>query len=185
MRRVLLAAAAALLLLAGCSGGDDDSATQKPTFEAPAGIELDDPGTEAKVGATLTVAYPDTSETGTALALGVTSIEKAGRRDFALYSTPDGLQAYYVHVMIGNRGPNAAAFADGVPWWLHVSGDVLVPASPAPAGFTKCTAPKVAASMDAGASVEGCLLFFAPKGSTVSSVDFQPGDVTTAVRWTP
>lgn len=183
--RCLVPALAVGLLAAGCSG-DDEAAEPKPGFDVPAGIELSAPGTEVALGTSLVVGYPEASAaSGTALALKVDSVTPAPRRDLALFSVPAGMRAHYVQVTVGNRGPNAAAFDSGLPLWLHTSGDVLQPASPAPAGFRPCPAPTVPNPMPAGASAQGCLLYFVPSDQQVTSVDFQPGDVTTAVRWKP
>jgi len=103
----------------------------------------------------------------------------------ALYSIPDGMVPYYARIMVANRGPAPASFTGGSPWWLHVAGDTLVPASAAPPRFAKCRGLRVPEPLAAGRTVKGCLLFFVPRGTAVESVDFQPGDVTTAVRWTP
>ena len=182
-----LAAAVLVLALAACSGGDaEESTTSEPGFEVPAGLTLSEPGTEKAVGESLAVAYPSADdEAGTALTLGVAGIAKAPRRDLSLFTVPEGMQAYYVRVVMGNRGPAAAAFPDGAPWWLHLAGDVLVPPTATPAGLTACRAPKVGASFAAGQTAKGCLLFLAPRDTAVDSVDFQPGGVTTAVRWLP
>ncbi len=186
MIRTLVAAVAALLALTACSGGgSSEPEAPKAGFEVPAGITLTDPG-DQEVGTTATVAYPELEdEAGTALALGVAAFTKAPRRDLALYSIPDGMVPYYARVMVANRGPAPASFAQGSPWWLHVAGDTLLPASASPAGFAKCRGLKVPEPLAAGRTVKGCLLFLVPRGTVVESVDFQPGDVTTAVRWTP
>ncbi len=182
-----LVAVVALLALTACSGGESaEPDAPKAGFEVPAGITLTEPGTDQQVGTSVTVAYPHRQdEAGTALALGVAALTKAPRRDLALYSIPDGMVPYYARIMVANRGPAPASFAAGSPWWLHVAGDTLVPASAPPAGFAKCPGLRVPEPLAAGRTVKGCLLFFVPRGTAVESVDFQPGDVTTAVRWTP
>ncbi len=183
-----LAAVALLFALTACSGGDDADQSTEPTpgFEAPAGLSLSPAGTEKTFGESMAVAYPSASdEAGTALTLAVATLDRAPRRDLAMFSTPDGMQPYYLRIQMGNRGPADASFPAGLPWWLHVAGDVLVPATAAPASFSPCPAPKIAEPFAAGQSAKGCLLFFVPEGTEVESVDFQPGDVTTAVRWTP
>ena len=182
-----LAAAVLLLALAACSGGDAEESSAPDTgFEVPAGLTLSEPGTEKQVRESVAVAYPSADdEAGTALALGVARVTKAPRRDLSLFTVPEGMQPYYVRVVMGNRGPATAEFPEGPPWWLHLAGDVLVPPTATPAGLTACRAPKVGASLAAGQSAKGCLLFFVPRGTAVESVDFQPGDVTTAVRWRP
>ncbi|GAA3526328.1 hypothetical protein AFL01nite_05050 [Aeromicrobium flavum] len=183
MRRI--AAVALLLALAACSGGEaEQDAAPEPGFAVPQGLTLSEPGTEKKLGESLAVAYPSADdEAGTALALGVTTVTKAPRKHLALYRVPAGMDPYYVRVMVANRGPAVASFPAGPPWWLHVAGDVLVPPTAAPAGFTRCEAPRVGKTLPAAGSVKGCLLFFVPRGTAVESVDFQPGGVTTAVRW--
>ncbi|SKB10135.1 hypothetical protein [Aeromicrobium choanae] len=182
-----LAAAVLLLALAACSSGDaQESSASEPGFEVPTGLSLSDPGTEKKVRESMAVAYPSADdEAGTALTLGVARIDKVPRRDLSLFTVPEGMQPYYVRVVMGNRGPAAAEFPEGLPWWLHLAGDVLVPPTATPAGLTACAAPKVGASFAAGQTAKGCLLFLVPRGTAVESVDFQPGDVTTAVRWRP
>lgn len=181
-----LAVVALLAALTACSGGENaGSDDPKPAFAVPSGITLSEPGDPQKVGASTTVAYPDAQdEAGTALALGVGTVTTAPRRDLALFSIPEGMQPYYVSIMMANRGPAPASFPEGAPWWLHVSGDTLLPASSS-ASFTRCPGITVPEPLPAGQTVKGCVLFFVPKGTTVESVDFQPGDVTTAVRWTP
>lgn len=171
-------------LTSGC--GQDDDASSGPAFDVPAGVTLADPGTEKAVGESLTVAYPDDSASATALALTVASVTPAKDGDLALYSVTgaDGAQPYYVRVSTVNRGPAVADFAGGSGWWLHVSGDTLVPPTTAPAGFAPCPPADVTAPLAAAQERSACLLFFAPAGTTVRTVDFQPGDVTTAVRWT-
>ncbi|WP_269306932.1 hypothetical protein [Aeromicrobium sp. HA] len=167
-----LAAAALLLALSACSGGEDPAPQEAP---AP---------TETALGKSLAVDYPpDGAEDATALTLGVAGVTKAPARDLALFAVPDGMQAYYVRVVMGNRGPADAAFPEGAPWWVRAAGDVLVPATPAPSGLSTCKAPRLGATLAAGRTVRGCLLYFVPEGTAVESVDFQPGDVTTAVRW--
>lgn len=184
MRRIV--AVVLLLALTACSSGDaEEKSAPKGGFDVPAGLTLADPGTETTVGEGLAVGFPSADdESGTALALGVSKASKAPRRDLSLYRTPAGMQAYYVRVTVGNRGPAAAALPEGLPWWLHVAGDVLVPPTATPAGFAACPAPKVGKTMAAGQTAKGCLLFFVKKGTAVESVDFQPAGVTTAVRWT-
>jgi len=185
MKRAL-AAVVLLASLSACSSGSEAESEPTPAFEVPAGIELTDTEKDLKIGSGATVAYPDLEdEAGTALALGVGSLTKAPRRDLALFTIPDGMQPYYATVMVANRGPAPASFAEGSPWWLHVAGDTLVPASASPAGFTRCSGLTLPEPVPAGTTVKGCLLFLVPHGTAVESVDFQPGDVTTAVRWTP
>lgn len=186
MRKI--AALVLLLALAACSGGDDTDQSTEPTpgFEVPAGVTVSPAGTSKTFGESMAVPYPAaTDETGTALTLGVAGLNRAPRSDLALFTIPDGMQPYYLRIQMGNRGPGDASFPEGLPWWLHVTGDVLVPATAAPAGFSPCPAPKVAEPFPVGQSAKGCLLFFVPEGTEIESVDFQPGDVTTAVRWTP
>jgi hypothetical protein len=186
MRRI--AAVGLLLALAACTGSESGDAAGDPKaapgFAVPQGISLSDPGTERKLGQSLTVGYPAADdEAGTALALGVTTVAKAPKRHLSLYRVPAGMQPYYVRVMVGNRGPAAASFPAGVPWWLHVAGDVLVPPTAAPRGLARCVPPRVGKALPAGSTVKGCLLFFVPRGTAVESVDFQPAGVETAVRW--
>ena len=185
--RALAAAAVLLLTLTACSGGDTEKSSEStPGFDVPAGLTLSEPGTEKKVGESLAIGYPSAEdEAGTALALGVTRVVEAPRRDLSLYRIPAGMQPYYVRVMVGNRGPAEASFPEGLPWWLHVAGDTLVPATPTPGGFSTCAPPQVGRTMAAGTTAKGCLLFLVPKGTAVESVDFQPGGVATAVRWRP
>lgn len=186
MRKI--AAVVLLFALAACSGGGDEPKAEQTTaaFEAPAGVTVSPAGTEKKIGESMAFAYPDVDdEAGTVLAVGVPRLDKALRRDLSLFRIPDGMRPYYLRVAIGNRGPAPAAFPDGLPLWLHVAGDVLVPPTATPGGFRKCPAPRVAKPLAAGATVKGCLLYFVPIGTAVESVDFQPGDVTTAVRWRP
>ncbi|MFO6453589.1 MULTISPECIES: hypothetical protein [unclassified Aeromicrobium] len=167
-----LAAAALVLVLAACSGGEDAAPEEAP---APS---------ETSLGKALVVDYPsDDGEDATALTLGVAGVTKAPARDLAMFTLPAGMQPYYVRVVMGNRGPADAAFPEGAPWWVHAAGDVLVPATPAPSGLSTCRAPRLGATLAAGQTVRGCLLYFVPEGTAVESVDFQPGDVTTAVRW--
>lgn len=182
MRRLVLAAAL-LTLVAGCSGSDDSAAEPKPDFEVPSGVTLTDPGATLAFGEGAAVGYPDPGQT--ALTLRVDAIAKAKPADLRLYnvSGTTGKQAYYVTVTMGNRGPADATFPDGLPWWVHVDGDVLVPPSTMPAGFTACAAPKTGSPMPVGRATTGCLVFFVARATTIESVDFQPGDVTTAVRW--
>jgi len=167
-----LAAAALLLLLTACSGGEDAAPKQAPE------------PTETRLGQSVAVDYPSKdAEDATALTLGVAGVRKAPARDLALFAVPDGMQPYYVRVVMGNRGPADAAFPEGAPWWVHAAGDVLVPATAAPSGLSTCRPPRLGATLAAGQTVRGCLLYFVPEGTAVESVDFQPGDVTTAVRW--
>ncbi|MCD9152925.1 hypothetical protein [Aeromicrobium duanguangcaii] len=182
-----LAAAVLLFALTACSGGDTEKSSDSTAgLKVPAGITLSEPGTEKKVGESLAIGYPSADdEAGTALALGVTRVDKAPRRDLSLYRIPAGMQPYYVRVMVGNRGPAEASFPEGLPWWLHVAGDTLTPATAVPGRFAKCAPPKVGRTLAAGATAKGCLLFLVPRGTAVESVDFQPGGVTTAVRWRP
>lgn len=185
MKRTL-AAVALLAALTACSGGEQAAqGDPEPGFEVPAGITLSEPGDPRKVGTSATVAYPDAQdEAGTALALGVGTVTKAPRRDLGLFAIPDGMEPYYVSVMVANRGPAPASFPDGAPWWLHLAGDTLLPPSPS-AAFAKCPGIALPEPLPAGRTVKGCMLFLVPRGTAVQSVDFQPGDVTTAVRWTP
>ena len=185
MKRAL-AALVVLASLGACSSGGEASSEPTPAFEAPAGIELAEPGTDHKIGSGVTIAHPDLQgEAGTALGLGGGSLTKAPRRDLALFSIPEGMQPYYATVMVANRGPAPASFPEGAPWWLHLAGDTLLPPSASPAGFTRCSGLELPEPLPVGATVKGCLLFLVPQGTAVESVDFQPGDVTTAVRWTP
>lgn len=174
----------ASLFVGGCSGGDDGTssdATPSPSFEVPAGLEISPAGTEVSVGESLTLAFADE----TALALKVESVNRARARDLALFNLPDGVVPYYVRVVVANRGPAPASFGGAVPWWVHTDGDVLLPPTATPGGFAPCRAPRVPEPLPVGASAKGCLLFLVPADATVSTVDFQPADVTTAVRWTP
>ena len=167
-----LAAAALLLVLTACSGGEDAAPKQAPE------------PTETSLGQSVVVDYPsEDAEDATALTLGVAGVTKAPARDLALFAVPDGMQPYYVRVVMGNRGPADAAFPGGAPWWVHAAGDVLVPATAAPSGLSTCRAPRLGATLAAGQTVRGCLLYFVPEGTAVESIDFQPADVTTAVRW--
>lgn len=186
MMRTILATVL-LITLTACSSGDPEPTESTPTpgFEVPTGLTLSEPGTEVEVGTSLAVAHPRADDSsGTALALKVASIRKVPRRDLGLYSIPAGTVPRYVDVVVGNRGPHEARFEDG-PWWAHLSGDVLLPPTRTPGGLSQCRAPRIGRTMAAGEVAKGCLLFLVPKGSAIRSIDFQPGDVTTAVRWLP
>ena len=178
----VLVAMTAVLALAACSKSDDGPA--KVEFDVPGGGQITQPGTELKYGATALVAFPEGKPTA-ALSLQVKSVAPAGPGDLEMYSVPDDKDAYYVQVVIGNRGPAAVDSGESLPWWLRVSGNTQVPPSTAPARFKPCRAPKLTSVIPAGASAEGCLLFLVPAKSFVKSVDFQPNEEATAVRWLP
>lgn len=176
------------LALAGCSTSDEVPPVPTPKgFDVPAGVTLTQPGTSLELGEPATVVLDLGDGAASAVTVLVDEIRKGSIKDFRFFSLDEqgsSSTPYYVDLTVRNEGP-AGLGGSSVPLLAHSSGDTVYPASELVGDFEPCPSSALPGRFLADASATLCFIYLLPEGETLRTVDLQPTDAASAVRWRP
>lgn len=175
--------------LAGCSGPDEEPGTA-PTprgFDVPDGVTLTDPGSTVDVGDDATVVLDLGDGAASAVTVTVEKVRQGSLEDFRFFTLDErsrGATPYYVDATVRNDGP-AGLGGSSLPLLAHSDEDVVYPATELVGRFAPCPSSTVPDRFLAGASADLCFVYLLPRGERLRTVDLQPSDAASAVRWRP
>lgn len=184
------AALAGALTVSACSGPDDEpEAVPTPRgFEVPAGVTLTQPGAELDLDDPATVVVDLGDGAASAITTTVTDVRRGSvRKDFRSFSLDARSRAstpYYVDVTIHNDGP-AGLGGSSLPILAHSDANTVYPASELVGEFEPCPSSTLPGRFLPGSSATLCFVYLVPRGERLESVDLQPSDAASAVRWKP
>ncbi len=120
-------------------------------------------------------------------ALTVEKVRRGSIKDFRFFTLDERSRdatPYYVDATVRNDGP-AGLGGSSLPLLAHADDDVVYPASELVGRFRPCPSSALPKRFLAGASADLCFIYLLPRGTSLRSVDLQPGDAASAVRWRP
>ena len=190
--RILALAVATALVLAACGGEQQKKIADAPSLSLPTeivsvppGVKLTKPGTELKVGETATVGFAPNAKRSTALRLKVRRIYQGRISDLSRYDLAPAFRAstpYYVKAGVANVGDGQIG-RSAIPLWGLGDDNTLIGASGFTTSFTKCPSRALPRSFGKGASTRTCLMFLAPKGTTLVGVSYRPVMAEAPIVW--
>ncbi|MDR6119870.1 hypothetical protein QE370_003054 [Aeromicrobium sp. SORGH_AS981] len=189
VRVAVLGALGVGLVLSGCSRSEDEAeAAPSPSgFDVPDGVTLTDPGSTLDVGDEGTVVLDLGDGAASAVTVTVEKVRRGSIKDFRFFTLDEKSRdatPYYVNATVRNDGP-AGLGGSSLPLLAHADDDVVYPASELVGRFRPCPSSALPKRFLAGASADLCFIYLLPRGTSLRSVDLQPGDAASAVRWRP
>jgi hypothetical protein len=197
----------ACALLAACGGDSEDpdpapeptsssttsespstpTASDLPSLPVPEGVELTPQGSSLALREPAVVAYRPRQDAVAVLTVAVTHIERTTlRRSFAgwkLDASFAGVTPYFVRARLANSGDTDLG-GRPVPLYGVSSAGTLIEASTFRGSFEPCPSLPFPPVFAAGATHRACLVYLAPKGTTVEAVSFQPSEEFDPITWT-
>lgn len=183
-------AASVLVLALGAACSSADEAPPVPTpkgFDVPAGVTLTQPGTSLALGKPATVVLDLGDGAASAVTVIVDEVRKGTLKDFRFFSLDEQSSTatpYYVDLTVRNDGP-AGLGGSSLPVLAHSSAETVYPASELVGDFEPCPSSALPGRFLSGASATLCFIYLVPKGETLRTIDLQPSDASSAVRWKP
>lgn len=194
----------AALALSGCSGSDDTDGADKasdtssatssgsasesssPYLEVPAGVTLEDQGSELSVGDTATVAWEPRADTIGALDIQVEELEKTTFKSFTGWQLDDVTKQstpYFVRASVKNVGDTDLS---GVPVPLYIvdGTNTLIQASSFATPFKPCASTPLPKKFVGGTKAKVCLVYLAPDRGSLEAVSFRPTQEFDPITWT-
>ncbi|WP_370186656.1 hypothetical protein [Aeromicrobium sp.] len=189
VRVPLLAALAVGLVVSGCSRSEDEAqaepAPSPSGFDVPDGVTLTDPGSRLDVGDEGTVVIDLGDGAASAVTVTVEKVRRGSIKDFRFFTLDEKSRdatPYYVDATVRNDGP-AGLGGSSLPLLAHADDDVVYPASELVGRFRPCPSSALPERFLAGASADLCFIYLLPRGTALRTIDLQPGDAASAVRW--
>jgi hypothetical protein len=182
-------AALAVLALAGaCSSEPDAEPVPTPKgFDLPSGVTLTRPGTDLALGKPGTAVVDLGDGAASAVTVVVRSVRKGSIDDFRFFSLDAESRAstpYYVDVTVRNDGP-AGLGGSSLPVLAHSDADVVYPASELVGRFEPCPVATLPGRFLPGSTARLCFIYLVPRDEKVRTIDLQPDDAASALRWKP
>ncbi|MEJ7689148.1 MAG: hypothetical protein WKF76_01235 [Nocardioidaceae bacterium] len=186
--RFATAAVLGVLVLSGCSSSESSDKAPKPT-PTTAATTLDNgtttPGTVLRIGEVAKVRYSATAKNQSLVALKVTSIRKgkiSALDDFNLDAKLKKSNVYFVTVAVKNIG---AGDLSGQPLTLYgkVSAGLVVPPVEFGSTFKPCDAQPLPRGFKKPKRATVCIVMFAPKKGTITTVEFRAADNADPISW--
>lgn len=177
-----------LALVTACSSADETPPVPTPKgFDVPAGVTLTQPGTSLALGKPATVVLDLGDGAASAVTVIVDEVRKGTLEDFRFFSLDEQSSTatpYYVDLTVRNDGP-AGLGGSSLPVLAHSSAETVYPASELVGDFEPCPSSELPGRFLADASAKLCFIYLLPKGESLRTIDLQPSDAASAVRWKP
>lgn len=194
--RSLAVGLVAVLALTGCGAGDngdgddntDDEVTGSPTATTTEaeGDELTEPGTELELGEAAFIKWQATQKLEGYVAVTVQRLDQVSIKEFSAFKLDEDTKAstpYYVQVTVANLGDTNLAGVR-LPLYLNDGSEVFIPQANIPTQFDPCPSKPLPNRFTGGKQINACLVYLAPKGRKLESMDLRSTDMIDSISWT-
>lgn len=184
----------AVLVLTGCGAGDngdgdnDDEVTESPTATTTEdeGDELTEPGTELELGEAAFIKWQATQKLEGHVAVTVQRLDQVSIKEFRAFKLDEDTKAstpYYVHVTVANLGDTNLAGVR-LPLYLNDGSEVFIPQANIPTQFDPCPSKPLPEKFTGGKQINTCLVYLAPEGKKLESMDLRSTEMIDSISWT-
>jgi hypothetical protein len=191
-KAVILALLAPALLLSGCGSDSKDKPKAEPSVnlptgdvDVPQGITLTEAGTKLKFGEPALVAYAANTKRSSVLSLTVNSVQQGKIADLAGYQLDAKSKAsrpYYARVGVKNVGTGDLSRM-GTPIYAVGNTNTVYLPTTFTTPFARCPSTPLPAGFGGGKSVQECLVYLLPKGSTLVAMSYRPQQAFAPITW--